>query len=186
MDRYWLLTWTTYGTWLPGDSRGSVTTLLGPDGNRETYNCIGTDPAPPRADLRRFAAGKRSAEPAYLTSGQAGCVLQQFHETAAFRQWRLVAAAVLSNHCHLVVGVPGDPAPEKVLGDFKAYGTRRLNREFGQRRWWTESGSTRKLADEGAVIAARGYVRNQTRPLATFVMQWDELPEGGTPSSPVD
>ena len=23
-DRHWLLTWTTYGTWLPGDDRGSV------------------------------------------------------------------------------------------------------------------------------------------------------------------
>ena len=22
--RYWLLTWTTYGTWLPGDDRGFV------------------------------------------------------------------------------------------------------------------------------------------------------------------
>jgi hypothetical protein len=22
--RYWLLTWTTYGTWLPGDERGFV------------------------------------------------------------------------------------------------------------------------------------------------------------------
>ncbi len=22
MDRYWPLTWTTYGTWLPGDARG--------------------------------------------------------------------------------------------------------------------------------------------------------------------
>jgi hypothetical protein len=25
MDRYWLLTSTTYDTWLPGDERGSVT-----------------------------------------------------------------------------------------------------------------------------------------------------------------
>jgi hypothetical protein len=24
MDRFWLLTWTTYGTWLPGDERGFV------------------------------------------------------------------------------------------------------------------------------------------------------------------
>src|SRR5947209_816005 len=24
MDRYWFLTWTTYGTWLPGDARGFV------------------------------------------------------------------------------------------------------------------------------------------------------------------
>ncbi len=24
MDRYWFLTWTTYGPWLPGDRRGFV------------------------------------------------------------------------------------------------------------------------------------------------------------------
>ena len=24
MDRFWFLTWTTYGTWLPGDARGFV------------------------------------------------------------------------------------------------------------------------------------------------------------------
>ena len=32
MDRYWLLTWTTYGTWLPGDARGFVSNVAdGPD-----------------------------------------------------------------------------------------------------------------------------------------------------------
>ena len=27
MDRYWLLTSTTYGNWLPGDPRGFVSTI---------------------------------------------------------------------------------------------------------------------------------------------------------------
>jgi len=32
-DRHWLLTWTTYGTWLPGDARGFVSPI--PTGVRD-------------------------------------------------------------------------------------------------------------------------------------------------------
>src|SRR5262249_61062771 len=34
MDRYWLLTWTTYGSWLPGDARGSVASVRNKTGPR--------------------------------------------------------------------------------------------------------------------------------------------------------
>ena len=35
MDRYWLLTWTTYGTWLPGDRRGFVSNVLDGSGSSD-------------------------------------------------------------------------------------------------------------------------------------------------------
>ena len=48
----------------------------------------------------------------------------------------------MANHVHVVVGVPGDPEPERLLADFKAWGTRRLNRGWGRREhWWTQGGS---------------------------------------------
>jgi hypothetical protein len=44
--------------------------------------------------------------------------------------------------------VPGDPAPGKILGDFKSWSTRALSKKFGapaSETWWTERGSKRKL-----------------------------------------
>lgn len=44
MDRYWLLTWTTYGTCLPGDPRGFVGRVRIADGIREEANQFLTEP----------------------------------------------------------------------------------------------------------------------------------------------
>src|SRR5438105_3236109 len=51
MDRFWLLIWTTYGSWLPGDRRGSVARLRAPSGRRVAPNTPGTPPAPPTPNL---------------------------------------------------------------------------------------------------------------------------------------
>ena len=98
-------------------------------------------------------------------------VVEQFRETAAYRGWSLYAAAVMSNHVHLVVGVPEDPDPAKLLHDFKSYATRALKTHGhvpAGARWWTESGSRRKLPDERAVQAAVEYVLRQQRPLVVW------------------
>jgi hypothetical protein len=70
------------------------------------------------------------------------------------------------------VGVPGDPDPSDILGDFKGYGSRPLNRRWGKPpsgTWWTEGGSKRKLPDEQAVGGAIRYVRDQPNPLAVWL-----------------
>jgi REP element-mobilizing transposase RayT len=103
---------------------------------------------------------------------QAGVLFGQFRETAAYRSWALLAVAVMANHIHIVVTVTGDPNPSDVLGDFKGYGSRALNRKWGRRpngTWWTEGGSKRKLPDEAAVLAAVAYVRRQHNPLVVWV-----------------
>jgi hypothetical protein len=41
-DRYWFLTWSTYGTWLPGDPRGNVTSVKDGPGPRHRNNGPGT------------------------------------------------------------------------------------------------------------------------------------------------
>ena len=78
----------------------------------------------------------------------------------------------MGNHFHLVVRVPDDPDPTRLLGDFQAYAARRLNREFGRPvsdEWWTEGGSKRKLKDDAAVAAAVNYVLfKQHRPLVVW------------------
>ncbi len=159
--RHWLLTNTTYGTWLPGDARMSVTDLTG----RSEI----TQPLP---KLERHAAGLQRGRSILLTPPQAESLCHQFQETAAHRGWKLLALSIMANHFHLVVTVCEDPDPRRVLADFKAYGSRCLNREFGKPAngtWWTTKGSKRKLPDERAVASAVNYVlHKQPRPLVTW------------------
>jgi REP element-mobilizing transposase RayT len=174
MDRYWLLTWTTYGTWLPGDKRGFVSDVRDGPGPEVRHNTPGTPYDADDARVRQRALDNLIGQPVWLTPEQAQVLADQFRETAAHRQWQLLAIAIMANHVHLVVGVPGDPDPTKLLHDFKSYGTRALKargHEPSGARWWTESGSRRKLPDERAVRAAVEYVRRQHRPLYVWIAE---------------
>lgn len=111
--------------------------------------------------LHRSAQSLMTGPPVYLEPEHAATLLVQFWETAAHRCWTLRAIAIMPNHFHLVVQVADDPDPRKVLADFKAYGTRALNRRYGtppSETWWTTNGSKRKLKDEAALAAAINYV----------------------------
>lgn len=172
MDRYWLLTSTFYGNWLPGDQRGFVSKLSDDAGESAIHNIPGT---PYDADLPRlahFAAERLKCPPIRIFPEQAEALLAQFQETADYRQWLLLAVAVMSNHMHLVVGVQGDPEPSDILRDFKSYGSRALNRRWttpASDTWWTESGSKRKLTGDAEVIAAVRYVHEQEFPLIVWI-----------------
>jgi REP element-mobilizing transposase RayT len=181
MDRHWFLTWTTYGNWLPGDRRGFVGKLRDENGLPYIHNLPGT---PCDADIPPLERAMRAAmkgPPIRLIQDQAEAVMPQLQETAAYRAWLLLAAAIMANHVHLVVGVPGDPAPEKLLHDFKSYASRTLNRLWSRPvngTWWTESGSKRKLRDGSAVLAAVQYVRDQEYPLVIWVNEEALVPYG--------
>ena len=140
--------------------------------------------------LRAASAARLVGSPVYLTAEQATAAAGQFRETADYRAWRFLAVAVMANHVHLVVGVPGDPPSEDLVRDFKSYAGRVLNRGWGRRpggTWWAAGGgSRRKLPDERAVRAAVRYVRDQERPLVVWAdpefLGEDGLGTGG-PSS---
>jgi REP element-mobilizing transposase RayT len=187
MDRTWLLTWTTYGTWLPGDDRGFVSNVRAGDGPEVKHNTPGTPYDNKLRGLTIAAREQMTGAPIWLNREHAVLLARQFRETAGHRGWALLALAIMANHVHLVVGVPGDPQPDVLLRDFKSYGSRCLNQRFGKpasETWWTASGSRRKLPDERAVQAAVRYVRNQHKPLMIWVAE-NPAPDGaGSPSSP--
>lgn len=182
---HWLITNTTYGTWLPGDPRGSVTSV------RDRRENEGASPTRQEHDLpeqpyEEYLPGlQRSAErlmkgpPIYLSLQQAYLVLSQFQETARFRGWTLLAVAIMTNHYHLVVDVPDDANPDRVLADFKAYASRVLNKEFGKpesNTWWTSKGSARKLKDLFAKQNAIRYVvERQHSPLVVWCAERGRL-----------
>lgn len=171
-DRYWFLTWTTYGTWLPGDERGFVGTVRDGTGQHVTFHEHGTPSILPNTTLRRFSKQQLTGPPVVLNLAQAQRLLAQFFETTDQRGWLLAAVGIMHTHVHVVVGVPGDPDPSKILGDLKSYGSRSLNDGWSKPQsgtWWTESGSKRKLPDEQSVEAAVEYIRRQPNPLVIWI-----------------
>jgi REP element-mobilizing transposase RayT len=148
----YLLTWTTYGTWLPGDARGSVD---------DWHNVHGEEYAP--ADTRRRAANtaRLSRPPFRMDDAARPVVRDAIIEHCAFRGWDLVSLNVRSNHVHVVVR--SDLTPTDTASKLKARATRLL-RERGvvlrDRPVWTERSSGRYLWGEAAVKAAVRYVED--------------------------
>jgi REP element-mobilizing transposase RayT len=172
MDRHWLLTSTTYGTWLPGARRGFVSNVRDGPGQEVRHNIPGTAVDEDMPGLEQHARATLKGPPIYFTREHAEALLAQFHETARYRGWTLLAVGIMANHFHIVVRVPGDPEPEQLLKDFKSYGSRKLNKRWGKpasETWWTEGGSKRKLPNDEAVRTAIEYVRNQPNPLLIWI-----------------
>ena len=162
MDRYWLLPWTTYGTWLPGDRRGFVSGVREAGEEPVVHNEPGTPCDTALPSLQAFAASIMTEDAVWLDREQAQRIADQLRQTAAPRGWWILALAVMANHSHVVVGVPGDPDPEKLLGDFKGWATRRLKEGWpGREQWWTQGGSKRPKKTSDAIQAAVQYVRDQ-------------------------
>ena len=181
-DRYWLITWRTYGTWLPGDERGFVSPVRDEQGMEVIHNIPGTPYDTDVPALKRYATTLLKCVPIRLVLAQAECLLEQFQETCRYRRWQLLAVAVMTDHVHVVVGVPGDPNPSDILGDLKSYGSRSLNKKWTKPKsetWWAESGSKRKLPTDDAVLAAVKYVVEQEYPLIVWTAPIPELNQVG-------
>jgi REP element-mobilizing transposase RayT len=182
VTRFWLLTSTTYGTWLPGDRRGFVSTVRDETGPRIRHNQFDTPYDEDFPELHHAARAQLKGQPLYLGKEHADEVVRQFHETASCRGWNLLATAVMPNHFHIVVEVGEEVHSTELMRDFKSYASRALSRRWPKPAcgtWWTESGSRRPLYSEDSVEAAIEYVRQQPGALALWIA---ESP-GAPPSS---
>ena len=129
-------------------------------------------------------------------------IAEQLHETARHRSRQIDALAVQMNHIHLVFGTVGDPDPDTMLGDWKAYCSRALNRMIGwtppdpRPVWWERDGSKRVCPTSQARANRIRYVRDQEKPLVVWLSteaeqllidypsdSLNEQPEGWTPPS---
>ena len=145
----WLLTFTTFGTWLHGDPRGS--TQHEAPGRSRSLKAEPGMVAFERAEM---------AGPAFaLDSAQRAVVLRTIQEVSDHRGWELLALNVLTSHVHGVCA--GDAPGRKMMADWKSYATRRL-REHGlatpTARVWTASGSVLRLFSDRSVFQACDYV----------------------------
>ncbi|MCA9274227.1 MAG: transposase [Phycisphaerales bacterium] len=149
----YFLTWTTYGTWLHGDQRGSVD---------DQHNARGTPFLKPDSvcQVRREVS---LAEKAFLLDVQGRGVVERAIEAhCAHRNWGVHALNVRTNHIHILVEASSH-SPEDVMGQLKSWSTRYL-RESGivdtRRRLWTKMGSTRWINEAQGFQAAVDYVLN--------------------------
>jgi hypothetical protein len=164
------ITWTCYGTWLPGDERGYVSNSLLPDrGYLPKANTPGT---PYRADdtYTRGSAQSLQRDPCVLLDvGQALVAAHAIVRAARERGWRIVRGALMANHIHVVaMNCPDDgPAVRRIL---KGNAHAALAEKYGlKRRWWTAGGSDRYKHDWGAIETAVSYVAQQAGKLVEIV-----------------
>ena len=143
----YFLTWTTYGTWLPGDTRGWV--------DRDEAEI---QPANPRLEA---SAKSRMQEPPFrLMAAERQIVEETIRAHCKIRGWELLAVSCRSNHVHVVVAA--NRKPDEVMNQFKSWCTRKLkeaNPHSNRVHRWTRDGSTRYLNRQGEVDAAVLYVR---------------------------
>ena len=80
----------------------------------------------------------------------------------------MTAAHIRSTHAHAVVDTAA--SPHRVIGDFKAYASRRLNLVNGRVARWAAGGNAARLSSPEAIEAATNYVADkQGEPMAVLV-----------------
>jgi hypothetical protein len=149
----YLLTFGCYGCYLPGEP-GWVDRKRG-------YQ----EPSPAlAADARR-----RMKHAQYtLTREETFIVLEAIQEVCRCRGWGLTAAHIRSTHAHAVVDT--DASPHRVIGDFKAYASRRLNLVNGGVARWAAGGNAARLSSREAIEAAANHVADRLgEPMAVLV-----------------
>lgn len=126
------LTWTTYGTWLPGDERGW---------NRKHEGKIQER----NPELEAAARTKMTETEFHLNEQHRVIVKETIVKHCRIRSWHLHIANPRSNHVHVVVTAHGY-APNVVRDQLKAWCTRKL-KEAGVKRenMWTEGGSKKSI-----------------------------------------
>lgn len=139
-------TWTTYGTWLPGDDRGWYERGRGLQ-------------LPDR--IRAYEAALRMTEAAVVFSApQRQLVEATIADHCRVRAWLLHAVNCRSNHVHVLV-TAAERDIEIPREQFKAWCTRRLKEREKpkvRQKWWTERGWDEYVDAEESLAEVMRYI----------------------------
>ncbi|TWT69327.1 transposase [Crateriforma conspicua] len=150
------ITWTTYGSWLPGDARGWTRWKQGEQ--------------QPQPVLEDWCKDRMNENAVLLESSQRESVEEVIRQHAQRRGWQLHAVSARSNHVHIVVTVVpsiGDPnfrmsdGVKRVRDQFKANATRVLR--HGQNpvmneKVWTKGGDIQLIVTDDDLEQVMIYV----------------------------
>ena len=132
------ITWTTYGSWLPGDSRGWKHWKKGEQ--------------QPQPRLEDWCKGRMKEKAVVLDELQRHDIEEVAHKHATIRGWEIHAVSVRSNHVHVAVTVVPKTGNEdhraadgikRVRDELKANATRVLRRgenPVTNEKVWTKGG----------------------------------------------
>ena len=163
-------TWTTYGTWLPGDPRGYVSYTLKPGGGYERrQNVPGTPFTANDPYTHARAKEAMKLDPVVLSTITARWAAEGLIKAAQDNRWRIVRGAIMAMHVHLLVP----------LMDAKAWWVRKIlkgrasrymsDQQYKTWRWWAAGGRDDHLfTDESATNVIR-YIEDQQGILAFIV-----------------
>lgn len=143
----YMVTWTTYGTWLQGDKRGYVKDgqILKPDANLEAAN------------LRNL-----QKHPVRLTTIQKEIVNQAIAGKAEQLGQNVLAIAVCQNHVHLVIAYNGTPI-EFSVKHYKNAAILALRKLGHQGRVWSGRFNKRFCFDEKSLRKRIDYVNDHNK-----------------------
>ena len=135
------ITWTTYGTWMPGDSRG----WRKRKGGQQL----------PRPLLAEWCRKQMKGEAVLLKPHDRNTVEEACFQHCEHRRWHLLAVNARTNHVHVVV--VADQSPQKVRDQLKANCTRALRQQSTPLvvdRTWTTGGDCEILDSDADVEAS--------------------------------
>jgi len=139
----YMVTWTTYGTWLQGDKRGFVKkgkVLSGSEG------------------LQQANERRRMEEVVKLKKVESEVVRKAMLEEAVRIGEEILALSLRSNHVHVVVGNGGRPV-EKVVSRLKSAAYYAMRERGFKGRLWTRGYDKRYCFDEESLRARVDYVK---------------------------
>ena len=164
---------TTYGTWLPNDPRGSYSKAI--------YNAELAElgrihygrqcPQPDRDRLRRFrtaALPRLSRPPYYLKNGSRVIVAEAFARVTERLHLIVSACAIMNDHVHLLA-LRSKYRIEYLINQFKGAATKALRLEQTP---WTKRGWKVFINDEEALRAAAEYVEANPAAAGLKPQEW--------------
>jgi REP element-mobilizing transposase RayT len=140
----YMVTWTTYGSWLPGDKRGYVDngkTLLG--------------------DVKILERNRKRQKSSIvkLNAREKEIVKRTILVEAEKIDHKIEALSVYSNHIHLLAR-PHTESIEKLAGRYKSMTTRALWQKGRKGRIWTKGYDKRFCFSEEEIANRIKYVQN--------------------------
>ena len=138
----YMVTWTTYGTWLPGDERGYVA-------NGQTLS----------GDVKKLEKNKkRQKSPTVKLNKSEKTLIQRVIQDEAERiGHEIMALAVCTNHVHLAARSHSESI-EEMVGRYKSLTTRALWERGRKGRIWTQGYDKRFCFTEEELIQKIKYI----------------------------
>ena len=140
----YMLTWTTYGTWLQGDERGYVK-----DGVI----------LPANEHLEEANRKQQVQDAVRLSDVQQQAVREAILKEAALREQKVCAISVQATHVHVVVRQTGEPI-DKMVAYYKTAARLALQEKGHTGRLWTRGYDKRLCFDDASLTAKIEYVES--------------------------